>query len=30
MSKGGAGSQYLRAVKWLREILSAKLGFDDL
>jgi RNA polymerase sigma-70 factor (ECF subfamily) len=30
MSKGGAGSRYLRAVKRLREVLAAMPGFEDL
>src|SRR5262245_35068085 len=30
MSKAGAGSRYLRAIKRLREVLSAMPGFEDL
>ncbi len=30
LSKAGAGSRYLRALKRLREILSRIPGFDDL
>jgi RNA polymerase sigma-70 factor, ECF subfamily len=30
MSKAGAGSRYLRAIKRLREVLSSMPGFEDL
>ena len=30
MSRAGAGSRYLRAIKRLREVLSAMPGFEDL